>query len=132
MNPRRTTLTAACALAASAALTLAAVSPAHATAGLTTASYALSHPDGTMDLQLSYECDGGGTGTLAGAALENLVAGTGSVSVACDGTQHSVSVPMAPVSGSFSYPGTATISAALVDASNVTVATLPPTSVNVF
>lgn len=131
MNPRRTITAAACALAAAATLTLTATGPANATAGLTTATFA-SSDHGNLDLQLTYECDGGGTGTLLGAALENLVVGTGSMSVACDGSAHSVSLPVVPVSGSFTTPGTATISAALVDASNVTVATLPPTSVNVF
>lgn len=130
MTPRRTTLAAACALAA--ALSLATAGPAHASAGLSTATYAQSHADGTMDLELAYECDGGGTGSIAGGAVENLVTGTGSVSVACDGSQHSVAVPMTPVSGSFTTPGTATITAVLVDASNTTVATLPPTGVAVF
>lgn len=130
MNPRRTTLAAACTLAAG--LTLTAVGPAHASAGLSTASYATTHTDGTIDLQLSYECDGGGTGTLAGAAVENLVAGTGTASVPCDSTVHSIALTVTPVSGSFTSPGTVTITAALVDASNVTVATLAPTSVSAF
>lgn len=130
MNPRRATLAAACALAAG--LTLASTGPAHAAAALSTATYAVTHTNGTIDLQLTYECDGGGTGTLAGAAVENLVAGTGTASVACDSTVHSIALTVTPVSGSFTTPGTVTITAVLVDASNVTVATLPPTGVSAF
>jgi hypothetical protein len=129
MTPRNRTLTAACALAA--ALALATTAPAHASAGLSTATDALSNA-GNLDLQLAYECDGGGTGSIAGGAAENLVVGVGSVSVACDGAQHAVSVPVIPVAGSFTTPGSATITAVLVDSGNVTVATLAPTGVAVF
>lgn len=130
MNPRRTTLATACTLAAG--LTLATTGPARAAAGLSTATYATTNSNGTIDLQLSYECDGGGTGTLAGAAVENLVAGTGTASVPCDSSVHSIALTVTPVTGSFTTPGTVTVTAALVDASNVTVATLPPTSVSAF
>jgi len=130
MNPRRTTLAAACMLAAGIALV--STGTAHASAGLSTATYATTNSNGTIDLQLTYECDGGGTGTLAGAAVENLVAGVGSASVPCDNAVHSIALTVTPVSGSFTTPGTVTITAALLDASNVTVATLPPTGVSAF
>lgn len=129
MRLLRTTLI-ACALAAVGALATAGA--AYASAGLSTATYAQTHPNGTIDLELTYECDGGGTGTITGTAAENLVAGTGTASVACDGMERNVAVTVTPAAGVFTTPGSALISAVLVDAANVTVATLPPTTVNAF
>lgn len=129
MRPLRTTLTIS---ALTAAAALPASGPAYASAGLSTATFAQTHANGTIDLELTYECDGGGTGTITGSATENLVTGTGTASAVCDGAEHNIAVTVTPAAGSFTTPGSALISAVLVDAGNVTVATLPPTTVNAF
>jgi hypothetical protein len=131
MTPRRTTLAAACTLTAALALTLAAVPPAGASTVLTTNGPA-SIVSAVLQVPMTAACDGGGTGTLAVAAVENLTVGAGTTSLPCDGTQYVVTVPVPASVGAWASHGTVTITAALLDASNVTVATLPPTGIGVY
>jgi hypothetical protein len=132
MTPRRTALAAACALAT--ALTLA-TAPAHASTGLGSSSPAVIDTSGNLDVTYNYSCDGGGNGTLMAAAVENLTVGAASTATVCDGVSHSVTVPIPPTVGAWTSsgsPGTAVVTGALLDASNTTVATLPPTNETVY
>jgi len=97
------------------------VRTAHAETTLTIDNTHLNS-DGSVQVSGTYSCDAqGGAQTLVVTITEQMVAGTSRQQLTCSTSNHTYTIVVSPLDGPFTSGGTATETAALVDANGQTI-----------